>query len=120
MMRSKRLNMAEKSQIYASGEQSNRVTVWHNYIYASHLKNGTWIITFVSDGEDGRFSRSARDIRQPTEFVDALHAEDVLDIDYDSVAKMIGNIFQINADFAVACADYNDIRYKGELAVKFN
>ena len=70
--------MAEKYQIYASGEQSNRVTVWHNYIYASHLKNRTWIITFVSDGEDGRFSMSARNIRQPTEFVDALYAEDGL------------------------------------------
>jgi hypothetical protein len=120
MMRGKRLDMAEKYQIYASGEQSNRVTVWHNHIYASHLKNRTWIITFVSDGEDGRFSMSARNIRQPTEFVDALYAEDVLDIDYNSVARMIGNLFQINPDFAVACAAYNDIRYKGELAVKFN
>jgi hypothetical protein len=114
------LNIAKKYQIYASGEQSNRVTFWHEYIYASHLKNGRWTITFVSDGEDGRFSKSARNISQPTEFVDALYAEDVLDIDYDSVARMIGNLFQINPDFAVACAAYNDIRYEGELAVKFN
>ena len=52
--------MAEKYQIYASGEQSNRVSVWRDYIYASHLKNGTWTITFISDGEEGRFSKSMR------------------------------------------------------------
>lgn len=105
--------MAEKHQIYASDEQSNRVSVWRDYIYASHLKNGTWTITFVSDGEEGRFSKSTRDIRQPTEFVDALYAEDILDIDHGLVVKMIGNLFQINPDFAVACAAYNDIRYGG-------
>lgn len=105
--------MAKKHQIYASGEQSSRVSVWRDYIYASHLKNGTWTITFISDGEEGIFSKCERNISQPTEFVDALYAEDVLDIDHGLVAKMIGNLFQINPEFAVSCAAYNDIRYDG-------
>lgn len=105
--------MTEKHQIYASGEQSNRVSVWRDYIYASHLRNGTWTITFISDGEEGIFSKCERNISQSTEFVDALYAEDVLDIDHGLVAKMIENLFQINPDFAVACAAYNDIRYAG-------
>ncbi len=105
--------MSEKYQIYDGGEQSNRVSVWRDYIYASHLRNGTWTITFISDGEEGRFTKSTRGIRQPTEFVDALYAEDVLDIDHGLVAKTIGNLFLINPDFAVACAAYNDIRYDG-------
>lgn len=104
------LKMAEKHQIYASGEQSNRVSVWRDYIYASHLKNGSWTITFISDGEEGRFSKSSRGIRQPTDFVDALYAGDVLDIDHDLVIKVLGNLFNISPNFAVSCAVYSDIQ----------
>lgn len=106
--------MAVKHQIYASSEQSNRVSVWRDYIYASHLKNGTWTITFISDGEEGRFGKSTRGIRQPTEFVDALYAEDVLDIDHDLVIEILGNLFGTSPNFAVSCAAYNDIRDDGD------
>jgi hypothetical protein len=106
--------MAEKYQIYASGEQSNRVSVWRDYIYASHLRNGTWTITFISDGEEGRYSKSIRNIRQPTEFVDSLYVEDILDIEQDSGTKILKNLFQTSPNFAIACAAYNDIRHNGD------
>lgn len=103
--------MAEKHQIYASGEQSNRVSVWRDYIYASHLKNGTWTITFVSDGEDGRYSRSIRNIRGPSDFVDALYSDEGFEMDQAFAKGVLKNLFPVSPTFTITSVVYNDIEY---------
>jgi hypothetical protein len=112
-MRGGGVKMSEKYQIYDSGEQYNRLSVWRDYIYASYLKNGTWTITLISDGDEGRYIKSRRRITHPTDFVNALYDSENLDIDNDFVKNILNNLFPVSPNFAVACAIYNDIENDG-------
>jgi hypothetical protein len=106
--------MAIRHLVYASGEQSNRTSVWKDHIFASHLKDGSWSLLFETDiGEYGRHSKSIRKIRSPNDFVDSLYSIEDYDVSANFINQIISNLFPVAPTFSVACSIYSDIYSDG-------
>ena len=94
--------MAERFAIYQNG--------WGGEIFASHLKNGSWSITFeIGSGEYGTERRTVRNIRSPKQFVYALYNSDGFEMDPQQVEKALAALFENAQNFAVACSIFTQM-----------
>jgi hypothetical protein len=92
--------MAEKAAIYTNG--------WGGEIYASHLKNGSWTVTFrVDTGEYGAARETFKNIRSPKQFVHALYKSDGIEMDPHEVESALSALYENAPAFAVACSIFN-------------
>lgn len=92
--------MPEKAAIYSNG--------WGGEIYASHLKNGSWTVTFrVDAGEYGVTRETFKNIRSPKQFVHALYKSDGIEMGPQEVESALSVLHGNAPAFAVACSVFN-------------